>query len=262
MPSKRKSAPRSKASRAGIVFPVSRFAKLLRDDWSRGTGGVRIAQGAPIYLAAVLEYLTAEIVELAGNFATNELKKKRIIPRAIAAASFQDEELHQLLKGTVFPNGGTFSLLALAASKAAAAGTPSKSGKVTKSPKSPKSPSKPTLKKTSSQSGIAKPTAKAAKLAASSSSGSTPTGTEDSPLWQYQEGSKWKNYQTAAVPVVETAYQDWLKNPYIDVRSVKSGDWSYQVDFNRQTQTNVDHANHTVRSIRRVPPMVLKESLT
>ena len=38
--------------------------------------------GAPVYLAAVLEYLCAKILELAGN-TTRDNKKTRIVPRQI-----------------------------------------------------------------------------------------------------------------------------------------------------------------------------------
>ena len=47
---------------------------------------------APIYLAAVLEYLTAEVLELAGEFATRG-KKARIIPRHVMLAIRSDEEV-------------------------------------------------------------------------------------------------------------------------------------------------------------------------
>ncbi|KAI8502664.1 Histone H2A type 2-B [Branchiostoma belcheri] len=62
--------PRARSSRAGLQFPVGRVHRFLR----KGNYAERVGAGAPVYLAAVLEYLTAEILELAGNAARDNKK--------------------------------------------------------------------------------------------------------------------------------------------------------------------------------------------
>uniref|UniRef100_A0A8C4PEC1 Histone H2A n=1 Tax=Dromaius novaehollandiae TaxID=8790 RepID=A0A8C4PEC1_DRONO len=67
--------------------------------------GLKICPGAAIYLAAVLEYLSAEILELAGN-AARENKKARILPRHIQLAVRNDEELNKLFSCVTIAQGG------------------------------------------------------------------------------------------------------------------------------------------------------------
>nr|XP_046235135.1 histone H2A-like [Scatophagus argus] len=98
---KARAKAKSRSSRAGLQFPVGRVHRLLR----KGNYAQRVGAGAPVYLAAVLEYLTAEILELAGN-AARDNKKTRIIPRHLQLAVRNDEELNKLLGGVTIAQGG------------------------------------------------------------------------------------------------------------------------------------------------------------
>ena len=91
----------SRSSRAGLQFPVGRIARYLK----QGKFAERVGAGAPVYLAAVLEYLAAEVLELAGN-AAKDYKKTRIIPRHIQLAVRNDEELNKLMANTTIASGG------------------------------------------------------------------------------------------------------------------------------------------------------------
>ncbi|XP_050090958.1 uncharacterized protein LOC126574675 [Anopheles aquasalis] len=87
-----KGKAKSRSNRAGLQFPVGRIHRLLR----KGNYAERVGAGAPVYLAAVMEYLAAEVLELAGN-AARDNKKTRIIPRHLQLAIRNDEELNKLL---------------------------------------------------------------------------------------------------------------------------------------------------------------------
>ena len=89
-----KGKAKSRSSRAGLQFPVGRIHRLLR----KGNYAERVGAGAPVYMAAVMEYLAAEVLELAGN-AARDNKKTRIIPRHLQLAIRNDEELNKLLSG-------------------------------------------------------------------------------------------------------------------------------------------------------------------
>ena len=91
----------SKSSKAGLQFPVGRIGRLLR----HAKYAERVGAGAPVYLAAVLEYLAAEVLELAGN-AAKDNKKNRINPRHILLAIRNDEELNKLLDNAIIAEGG------------------------------------------------------------------------------------------------------------------------------------------------------------
>merc|ERR1711959_651414 len=96
-----KSSAQSRSSKAGLAFPVGRVHRLSR----KGNYAQRVGAGAPVYLAAVLEYLAAEILELAGN-AARDNKKTRIIPRHLQLAIRNDEELNRLLGHVTIAQGG------------------------------------------------------------------------------------------------------------------------------------------------------------
>ena len=91
----------TKSAKAGLQFPVGRVRRYLKT----GKYATRIGSGAPVYLAAVLEYLAAEVLELAGN-ASRDNKKARIIPRHIQLAIRNDEELSKLLSTVTIASGG------------------------------------------------------------------------------------------------------------------------------------------------------------
>ena len=95
-----KLAPVSRSYMAGLQFPVTRIQNLMM-----GLSTVsRKTDTAAVYLAAVCEYLTVEVLELSGN-AARDNKRVRITPRHIMLAVKNDTELDRLYRNAVFAGG-------------------------------------------------------------------------------------------------------------------------------------------------------------
>jgi len=91
----------SVSEQSGILFPVGRIHSWLK----KGLFTERVGNKTAIYMAAVLEYIASEILELAGNSATDN-KRQTITPRDIAIIMMHDEELNDLLKNAYIAQGG------------------------------------------------------------------------------------------------------------------------------------------------------------
>ncbi|XP_034366512.1 core histone macro-H2A.1 isoform X3 [Arvicanthis niloticus] len=172
---KKKSTKTSRSAKAGVIFPVGRMLRYIK----KGHPKYRIGVGAPVYMAAVLEYLTAEILELAGN-AARDNKKGRVTPRHILLAVANDEELNQLLKGVTIASGGVLPNIhpELLAKKRGSKGK--LEAIITPPPaKKAKSPSqkKPVAKKTGGKKGSRKSKKKQGEVSKAASADSTTEGT-------------------------------------------------------------------------------------
>ena len=98
---KKKGKSTSRSAKAGLQFPVGRVARYLK----KGGYSKRVGGGAPVYMAAVLEYLVAELLELSGN-AAKDNKKTRINPRHIQLAIKNDQELNNFVGTATISAGG------------------------------------------------------------------------------------------------------------------------------------------------------------
>jgi len=98
-----KSAKTSKTGKSGLIFPSGRVGSLLR----RGRYAPRVGGSAGVYLAAVLEYLTIELLDLSSKVIGQSKKKQsRITPRVVTLAVRNDDDLGNLLKDVTLSRGG------------------------------------------------------------------------------------------------------------------------------------------------------------
>jgi histone H3/H4 len=86
--------------KTNLLFSISRTKALIR----HYSAVNRVSEVAPVYLAAALEYIVAEILELAGNVARDH-KIKRISPRHLRLVLGNDEELGNLFRGITTSGG-------------------------------------------------------------------------------------------------------------------------------------------------------------
>jgi len=88
------------ASVAGLSFPIGKIYSLMKDHWLSSVGIT-----AAVYAAAVLEYLSAEILELSGKCA-KDLETIEITPRHIMLSIRNDEELDRITRRSIIPDCG------------------------------------------------------------------------------------------------------------------------------------------------------------
>ncbi|KAH9011777.1 histone-fold-containing protein [Lactarius hengduanensis] len=78
----------TRSAKAGLQFPVGRIHGYLKQ---RTQNNVRIGAKAAVYTSAILEYLTAEVLELAAYHTTASIRG--------------DEELDTLVRATIAGGG-------------------------------------------------------------------------------------------------------------------------------------------------------------
>jgi histone H2A len=98
---KSKKTSGSKSAKAGLIFPVGRISTMLK----KGQYAKRVSGASGCFLAATLEYLTAELLECTAK-AVVAAKKNRITPRALTLAVRADKDLGQLFNGVTVSKGG------------------------------------------------------------------------------------------------------------------------------------------------------------
>ena len=89
------------SKKAGLHLSVGRLARLMK----HGRYAPRVGLLAPLYTAAVIEYLLSEVLELSNTY-NKEHKKTRVTPRSIFVSVKDDPELEHLLRDCIILEGG------------------------------------------------------------------------------------------------------------------------------------------------------------
>ncbi|XP_055986127.1 histone H2A.V-like isoform X2 [Sorex fumeus] len=98
---KAKAKAMSRSQRAGLHFLVDRIHRQLK---TCTTSHGKVGSIAVVYSAVIMEYLTVEVLELAGNTST-DLKVKQITPHHLQLTIRGDEKLDSLIKATIAGSG-------------------------------------------------------------------------------------------------------------------------------------------------------------
>jgi len=105
-----KGRDKRKRIQGDLLFPVKTIKRNLKGMFgmkktykNSRKEGTNITLESAIFTAAVIEYLTAEVLELSGE-CSKQMKKTRIVPRHIMSAVRMDEELNVL-----FPRSTTIA---------------------------------------------------------------------------------------------------------------------------------------------------------
>jgi histone H2A len=88
--------PQRLEHKANLVFPVGRLMRHMRQ---RGVAD-RVSTRSAVAVAATLEYLCAEVLEMAGDSVRAEATGQRLKPRHIRIALRNDQELSLVLSRT------------------------------------------------------------------------------------------------------------------------------------------------------------------
>lgn len=91
---------------SSLIFPEGRLHRHLREGRYAG----RVSRKAASAMAATLEYLVAEVLEVAG-IAMRQASMKTLRARHITLAIRSDEELHRLCKDSTIAKGGVLPFI-------------------------------------------------------------------------------------------------------------------------------------------------------